>query len=166
MKKNYCTDPTKIENYEKAKADNFVGWCIHHRFETKCPVFKPSVKDLKNWGLYYNRPPEELIYLTFSEHQKLHIKSNSGAGGAQKGVKKSNIAKKRIGDANRRKAEDPAYRQKLSDSWSNRDNTERCKKISDKMKGNHNVSGLKWYNNGFINKRAKECPEGFVAGRI
>ena len=116
MENNYCTDSTKIENYEKAKADNFVGWCIHHRLETKCPVFKPSVKD---WGLYYNRPPE-----------------------------------------------DPVYRQKLSDSWSNRDNTERCKKISDKMKGNHNVSGLKWYNNGSINKRAKECQEGFVAGRI
>ena len=27
----YCKNPEKIENYEKAKADNFKGWCCHHR---------------------------------------------------------------------------------------------------------------------------------------
>ena len=26
--------------------------------------------------------------------------------------------------------------------------------------------GKKWFNNGIINTKAKECPEGFVAGRI
>jgi len=26
--------------------------------------------------------------------------------------------------------------------------------------------GMKFWNNGCINVRAKECPEGFVAGRI
>ena len=28
------------------------------------------------------------------------------------------------------------------------------------------ISSYKWYNNGFINKRAKICPEGFVLGRL
>ena len=26
--------------------------------------------------------------------------------------------------------------------------------------------GLRWFNNGKINKRSKECPEGFVPGRV
>ena len=30
----YCKDYENIENYEKAKADNFVGWDCHHRLQT------------------------------------------------------------------------------------------------------------------------------------
>ena len=40
------------------------------------------------------------------------------------------------------------------------------KKIAEASKGNKNVRGMHWYNNGKISKRAKECPEGFVPGRI
>lgn len=40
------------------------------------------------------------------------------------------------------------------------------KKISESNKGNKNVKGMKWFNNGLINKRAYECPEGFVLGRL
>ena len=32
--KLYCKEPEKIENYGKAAADNFEGWCCHHRLET------------------------------------------------------------------------------------------------------------------------------------
>ena len=31
---NYCKSIEDIENYELAKADNFIGWDIHHRLET------------------------------------------------------------------------------------------------------------------------------------
>lgn len=34
------------------------------------------------------------------------------------------------------------------------------KKMSESRKGTH------WYNNGKINIRSKECPEGFVPGRL
>ena len=30
----FCKSPENIENYEKAKADNFKGWDCHHRLET------------------------------------------------------------------------------------------------------------------------------------
>ena len=40
------------------------------------------------------------------------------------------------------------------------------KKMSDAKKGNINTKGTHWYNNGKINIMAKECPPGFVPGRI
>lgn len=76
----YCCEPTsKIENYKLAKADNFRGWQIHHRFEThdfdgvwqKRKIHYP-VSMLKSLDLYYNRPAEELIFMTRSDHMKLH----------------------------------------------------------------------------------------------
>ena len=44
----------------------------------------------------------------------------------------------------------------------------RGKKLSDehKQKDREAQLGMKFWNNGRINVRAKECPEGFVAGRI
>ena len=32
--KRYCKDYENIENYEKAKADDFKNWEVHHRLET------------------------------------------------------------------------------------------------------------------------------------
>ena len=38
-------------------------------------------------------------------------------------------------------------------------------KLSEKSKGNTNVRGTKWWTNGTINKRSRECPgDGFVLG--
>lgn len=34
MPRKYTMYIEKVENYEKAKADNFKGWDIHHRLET------------------------------------------------------------------------------------------------------------------------------------
>jgi len=70
---------TQIENYEKAKADNFIGWVRHHRLEThnsdgKRRLVDLTVNELKALDMYYDRPPEELIWLRSSEHTKLHSK--------------------------------------------------------------------------------------------
>lgn len=78
----FCTEPEKIENFEKALADNFVGWCVHHRMETHNSDGERRLVDitpaeLKALGMYYNRPASELIYLTKAEHRSLH---NSGSG--------------------------------------------------------------------------------------
>ena len=43
---------------------------------------------------------------------------------------------------------------------------EHKKNIGEAMKGNTNVRGTRWYNNGKICIRAKECPDGFVPGRL
>ena len=64
----------QIENYELAKKDNFIGWCIHHRLECveTGAVVNSTKQDLIDWGIYFNRPASELIFLTNSEHRKLH----------------------------------------------------------------------------------------------
>ena len=80
--KKYCRDDyTKIENYDKAMTDNTQTWVIHHRFEThdilgnKCPIDRRlSIQELKELNMYYNRPAEELIFMTQSEHMSLHSK--------------------------------------------------------------------------------------------
>ena len=67
----------QVENYELAKADNFNGWCIHHRLETHTSDGEKRLVDLSRMELfaldmYYNRPANELIFLTRSEHSSLH----------------------------------------------------------------------------------------------
>lgn len=64
----------QIENYELAKADNFDGWHIHHRLECieTGGEINRTAKELQDLGLYYHRPANELIFLTASEHSKLH----------------------------------------------------------------------------------------------
>lgn len=77
--KQYCKDITKIENYEKAVNDSIQKWEVHHRLETHFSDGTPrpltaqiTSVELKALDMYYNRPPEELIFLTRSEHKKLH----------------------------------------------------------------------------------------------
>lgn len=80
----YCKDYTKIENYDRALADKFVGWQLHHRLEThNSDGERRSVdlgfEELKALNMYYNRPPEELILMKRKEHRQLHTlgKSNN-----------------------------------------------------------------------------------------
>ena len=63
-----------IENYEQALSDDFVGWNIHHRKETGEGL---SMQYLIDNNLYYNRPASELIFLTASEHTKIHHTSKN-----------------------------------------------------------------------------------------
>lgn len=75
----YCRDIENVENYEKAKADNFVGWCCHHRLETHTSdgerrAVELTRNELKALGIYFNRPSSELIFLTNEEHNTLHKK--------------------------------------------------------------------------------------------
>lgn len=63
-----CDDYRLIENYDEAINSNEIYDC-HHRFETDKHM---SVKELKDNDLYYGRPASELIFLTHSEHAKLH----------------------------------------------------------------------------------------------
>ena len=68
--KQYCDgDVTKIENYYKAKRDKKNVWVCHHRNEIELNMTR---EELMDQGLYFKRPPEELIFLTNSEHSKLH----------------------------------------------------------------------------------------------
>lgn len=67
----------KNESYEKAKADNFEGWVIHHKLETHTSdgerrMIDLKVTELKALDMYYHRPASELIFMTRAEHVNLH----------------------------------------------------------------------------------------------
>ena len=136
-----CKDYKNIENYEKAKADNFKGWDCHHRREAEF-----SRKELIALGMYYNVSSEELIFLTRAEHNKLHKKGNSYM-----------LGKHHTEEAKR----------KMREKAKGRLHTEETKKkIGEANKGNTAIKDRHWYNNGKINIMAYECQDGFVPGRI
>lgn len=73
----FCRNPELIENYDKAIADTTQIWVCHHRLEThnsdgERRLVDLTVEELKALGMYYDRPPKELIFLTHTEHSKLH----------------------------------------------------------------------------------------------
>ena len=141
----YCKDYENIENYQKALADNFKGWHCHHRLEThnsdgERRLVDITQRELKALGMYYNRPAEELIFLTVKEHNAF-----------KKGRRHSEETKKKMREVKKGKP-GPNKGKHFSE--------EHKKKLGEANKG------TRWYNNGKINKRAKECPEGFVPGRL
>ena len=166
--KRYCKDYQNIENYEAAKKDNFIGWECHHRLEThnsdgERRLVNISMGELQALDMYYNRPAEELIFLTTSEHNTLH----------HKGKLISEEHKKKVSEAGKGNKRALGYKhseetkKKISEAHKGIPRPEETKKkIAEASKGNKNVRGTRWYNNGKISKRAKECPEGFVPGRI
>lgn len=71
----YCAeDISLIENYKDAINDKFYKWHCHHRLEIQEDGQTYSVRQLKEKGLYYNRPASELIFLSPDEHFQLHMK--------------------------------------------------------------------------------------------
>ena len=101
-KKYCCEDLSLIENYDKAIADTTQTWHCHHRGEV-LPCGRFSRSDLKKFGLYFNRPASELIFLTKAEHNSLHKRGitlseehKKAIGEAQRGIPKSEATKKAI----------------------------------------------------------------------
>ena len=199
--KLYCKDYENIENYEKAKADDFKNWEVHHRLEThnsdgERRLVDITADELKALGMYYNRPADELIFIPIYEHSRLHMK----------GKHLSEETKKKIGAASKGNKNALGYRHtdeaknKIAEAMKGENNPfygrhhteEAKKKNAEAHKGKHlgkdnpfygkhhsdelrkklseinkvRVKGMRFFNNGKINIRAKECPDGFVPGRI
>ena len=199
--KYYCKDYENIENYEKALADNFKGWEVHHRLETRNSdgerrLVDITADELKVLDMYYNRPADELIFMTIYEHSRLHMKgkhlseeTRKKIGSASKGnkyalgYKHSEEAKNKISEAMKGE-KNPFYGKHHSDEAKERmsaarkgkhlgkDNPFYGKTHSEEFRnkiGEINkvkMKGMRFFNNGKINIRAKECPPGFVPGRI
>ena len=159
--KNYCNeDISLIENFEKAVNDKEHTWHCHHRRE-----MTTSKKNLLEIGEYFNRPAEELIFLTPSEHISLH----------NKGIIPSEETKRKMSEAHKGKMFNEEHKLKISKAmkYKNKGNKNRLgkhhseetkRKMSEAKKGK--TLGRHWYNNGIKNVRARECPEGFVKGRL
>ena len=159
----YCKDYENIENYQKALADNFKGWDCHHRLEThnsdgERRLVDITLDELKALDMYYNRPSPELIFLPTSEHMSLH----------RKGKYISEETKKKLSEAKKGKHHSEEHKKKLSEAKKGKKRSEETKKkLSEAHKGkNIWTKRTRWYNNGIINIRAKECPEGFVPGML
>ena len=157
----YCKNYKDIENFEKAAADDFKGWCCHHR-----KGIYIAREKLKALGMYYNIPASELIFLPSSEHSILH---NKGENSTFYGKKHSEETKKKMSDSwdyDKHFTEETKERMsaahKGNTPWNKGKHLseEHKKKLSDDNKGKH------WYNNGKENRYCYECPDGFVPGML
>ena len=145
----FCSEPLdKIEHYEEALAEGFAGWCIHHRLEIQPDGTRVSMQELKDNGLYYDRPASELIFLRFGEHSVLHMLGNTNTKG------KHHSAETRKKMSQSQKGENHPF-------FGKHHSAETRKKMSESRKGKH------WWNDGVSCKLARECPgEGWKRGRL
>lgn len=97
-----CEDLSLVENYDNAINDKTQTWHCHHRLEIQGDkIF--SIKDLISQGLYYNRPASELIFLTKSEHMKLH--SNNMSETTKQKISNSQKGKIQSEESNKKRSE-------------------------------------------------------------
>lgn len=185
--KKVCKDDiSKIENYDKAIADTTQTWHCHHRLETH--KYKDRNRNewikrdetvnreyLKLFGVYYDRPACEFIFLTPDEHRRIHTHSEESkrkTSASVSGEKNGFYGRHHTEETRARMSESAKKRPPVSD--------EVRKRMSERMKGNQylkghkhteetrkKMSGLVYWNNGSVVKRSRECPgEGWVRGRI
>ena len=193
--KRFCKEPEKIENYEKAKADNFKGWCIHHRLQTWTSDGKRrdvdiTAAELIALGMYYNRPPEELIFLTESEHHSLHMKGKPKTEESKKKLSATMKIKyagennpmygKHFSEETRKKLSEAAKGKHAGEnnamygkhhtllSIQKMSEAKKGKRLSEETKNKMSLqkTGRHWYNDGKVNKFCYECPDGFTPGRL
>lgn len=97
-------DPKLIENYDKAIADKTQTWVLHHRLETHTSDGERRLIDIKSDELislcmYFHRPAKEFIFLTKSEHSKLHRignKRGTPSTETKEKISKANKGKKKV----------------------------------------------------------------------
>ena len=131
-KKFCCEDISLIENYNLAIADTTQTWDCHHRGEI-LPCGRFSRADLKKFGLYFNRPAAELIFLTPTAHRQLHNKGvprpdlkgvplseehKKAISEAKKGIPLSEEHKKAVSDALKGVPLSEAHKKALSEAHS------------------------------------------------
>ena len=124
--KRYCKDYISlIENYEQAVNDNTQIWHCHHRRES---VY--TKKGLIEIGEYYHRPAIELIFLTKSDHIRLHMKGKNHSEEHKKKLSESHIGKHYSEKTKKRMSESQIGKHRSEDTK---------KKISESKMGNHNA---------------------------
>ena len=195
-----CRTPELIENYEKAVNDTTQTWQCHHRLETHNSDGERRLVDISGseliaLGMYFDRPPEELIFMTELEHKHLH---NAGKPGTFTGKHHSEEVKGRISESNKGKHRSEESRRRYSKAKKGKKfgpcSEEHKRKISEALKGkpkseehkrhmsevrkgkpcseeskkkrSESEKGKHWFNNGITSTLQFECPEGFTSGRL
>ena len=210
--KFYCKDYENIENYNKAKEDNFKNWCCHHRLETHTSdgerrLVDITAEELQALDMYYDRPAEELIFMKHSEHSSLHSKGEHNQMYGKKhseearnkmscswnydkhfteetkkkmseqkkceknpfyGKRHTEETKNIISEKKRGKTVSAEVKTKMSEAHKGQTPWNKGKQTSEETKNKLSVltKGTHWYNNGEKCIRAKDCPPGFVPGRL
>lgn len=147
-----CEDYTKIENYEQAINDETQIWECHHRLETHFSdgTERPknaqiSIDELKALRMYFDRPAEELIFLTKAQHLKLHhigLKASKSTrqkiSKASKGKCVTDETRTKIAEAQKGQKRSEYTKMKMSTSHKGKLKTEEHKrKLSEAMRGRH-----------------------------
>ena len=132
--RKFCKeDLSKIKNYDKAIADTTQVWDCHHMTET---WWNCSAKELIENECYYNRKACELIFLTHSEHARLH---NKGEKNPMYGKHRSEDTRRKMSEAMKGKLHTDETRRKMSESHKGNQHTEETRrKLSEANKGKNN----------------------------
>ena len=159
----FCRNPELIENYGEAISDTTQTWHCHHRLEThnsdgERRLIDITKEELVALDMYYDRPPEELIFLTHFEHRSLHNKGkyvsnetrtkiskykSKNPSKSMLGKRHSDETKQKISVANKGKHPSEEARKKMSDARKGENNgmygkhhsEETKKKLSEARKG-------------------------------
>lgn len=144
---DYCRDDiSKIENYDKAMSDDSQTWHCHHRLETHRYTDRTrtnwerreediTAEILKAFDVYFDRPAEELIFLSPDEHIKLHHKGKKLSEETVRKVSEA-LKGKKISEETRRKMSE-AHKGKPGSNKGKPKSEETRRKISDTLKGRH-----------------------------
>ena len=141
--RKYCKeDLSKIKNYDKAIADTTQTWHCHHMTET---WWNCTRKELIENECYYNRKACELIFLTRSEHARLHNKGEKNPMYGRTGNKNpffgkthSEETRQKMSEALKGKKHTEESRRKMSESRKGKHHTEATRrKMSESLKGRH-----------------------------
>ena len=165
-RKSYCSESLElVENYQQAKADNFAGWCIHHRLEIQPDGTRMSRQELKDKDLYYGRPASELIFMRRPEHKRLHWIGNKLFFGKHH----SEESRKKLSESLKGRTFSEEHRQKIAEAHKGKNNPFFGKHHSEesRKKMSKTRKEMLWWNNGISSKRSRECPgEGWTRGRL
>lgn len=142
LAKSYCyEDISLIENYDKAIKDDTQTWICHHKVGAIMNCGKDA---LIAQGCYTDRPAHDLIFVTRSEHNRIH-NQNKPVWSSENRPPMAEETKQRIS-------------KKLKGRQFNEDTIEKKRKAS---------TGLLFWNNGKEQTRSRICPgEGWIRGRI
>lgn len=159
--KKVCPNFAEVENHDKAAADNYEGWVLHHKLGVGVPR-----EELMELNLYYDRPPQELIFVTEKEHRGIHNKGMKHKESWRRKISKVWKGKKHSKQHNER------IRQAALRRWKNKEErarqSERIKAVCTPER-NEKIRlgklGKKWFTDGKVCVLREECPEGFTAGR-